>query len=157
MVIELKKTDYEYIKQVVHMRYLMQFDEGVNENLIFSKEKEIKKNTLDFINQHLEDDLFIFGYVEEDKLVSTASLILHKYYPSVSYPSGYKGTLSNVYTLSEYRGRGFQKALIKSIKNKAFDLNMNVIRVNSNNEIAIKMYLKLGFIKNDNNYKINFH
>ena len=157
MVVEIGKDDSNYIEQVVHMRYLMQFEEGVNENLIFSKEKEIKRNTFNFINEHLGSDLFIFGYVLDGKLVSTASLIVHKYFPNILYPNGYKGTLSNVYTLKDYRGRGFQKKLIKSIKDKAFELNMNSIRVNSNNEIAIKMYLKLGFIKNDNNYKINFH
>lgn len=145
----IQLLDEKYIDQITNIRYIMQFDE--KEEI---KQKEIKTQIKNYISKHINKDLFIYGYLIDNKVVSTASLLIHENYPSYENLSGIKGRLSTVFTLETYRQKGYQKKVLKTIINKAKELKINIIKVNTNNPIAANLYQSIGFKKQNNAYKL---
>ena len=53
-----------------------------------------------------------------------------------------------------YRGRGYQKKLLSYVLNYAKRMGIVRYKLDSCNEIAIKMYNELGFKKSSSDYKL---
>lgn len=76
---------------------------------------------------------------EDDKIISMARMI--------------KSTDNNVqiaavYTRPEYRGRGYARKVVNTIKNEIIDMGMTAtLNVDKKNPISNKLYKSLGFVK----------
>ena len=88
-------------------------------------------------NEFDKTDSFIFGLFEDGMLIAYAGL-------SVIVDEGY---LLNIAVLSEYRHKGYGKALLSVIMDlaKNRDLLFVTLEVRKSNENAINLYKKAGF------------
>ena len=142
----IEKLDEKYIDDIVSMRFEMQKEEKyVNLDELTKNEGFIKENTKKFVTTHLNKDLFVFGYIIDNKVVSMSSLLLHSYYPSFDNIKGIKGRLSAVYTLKDHRHNGYQKKTLLKLIEQAEKMEVSSIKVNCNNPAAIKLYERFGF------------
>ncbi|MBQ9011222.1 MAG: GNAT family N-acetyltransferase [Bacilli bacterium] len=152
----IKLLDENYIDQIVNIRYLMQFEElNVNLDLLKQNEKQLKEKTKIYLQNNLNKNLYVFGYILDNKIIATASLLIHENYPSFNNLEGKKGRISTVFTIKDYRHQGYQKKVLKELLLAAKKLNLNSVKVNCNNPIAINIYKSLGFIETKNTFKIN--
>ena len=105
---------------------------------VLTKPGPFGKRTIDFGNYH--------GIFDQDKLVSMTGRRLHVYeYTEVSA----------VCTHPDYLGRGYAQVLIQHQINSILDENkIPFLHVRSDNNRAIDLYKRLGFIKNGN---MNFY
>ncbi len=155
---EIKLSDTDYINQISHLRFLMQFEEqGVNRAEAIIHEEEIKTNTKLYIENNLEKELYLTCYIIDDKVISVSSLIIMDNFPSWNNLKGLKGQISFVYTKEEYRGHGYQTSLLKKLIEYAKEKGIIKIKIFSNNPKAIKLYKKLGFKEIENGYSYNFN
>ena len=158
MIKNITLNDKQAIEELAQLRYLMQFDEkaaGVNMAKLVKDKELIIQNTIDYIKDNLNQNLFIFVYLIDNTIVATASLIMTPMFPSWHILNGKKGIVSNVYTKPPYRQHGYQSALIKQIIAKAEQLNISTLTVNTYNEVALRLYHKFGFQKYENTYRLN--
>lgn len=95
----------------------------------------------------------MFGCFFDNELVANCGFLLERYFPTYNNPTGFTAYICNVFTLEDYRGRGFQKSL--SEYTLASAKNMGIIRFElaSKNDIAIKMYESFGFSKKNNYFE----
>lgn len=157
MKVELNLKDKNYIEQVIYLRYLMQHEEkGIDIFKLENNKEEIMLKISNYVYKHLGNDLHIFTYIKDDIVISMCSLLVFEYMPDWHNNNALKGVISGVYTREEHRGLGYQKTVMKTALDKANELNINQLMVNTNNEIAAKLYESVGFKKSENSYKLRF-
>lgn len=116
--------------------------------------EELINATRKQLNDHLEKDLYLFGYFKDNKLVPISGFILENHFPKNSNTSGLTAYITTVYTIEMYRGRGDQKGILSYVLDYAKKMEIVRFKIDSCNEIAIKMYNELGFKKSNTDYKL---
>lgn len=128
--------------------------------------RELKKNdekSLKELYQQLTDDpikldtasilkdknIFCFVVEEENKIIGSGSLAIFR-----NPIRGLTGIVENVIVSKENRGRGLGKKIMDEIFLVAEQKNLEeiVLISNTNRDVAIKMYQKLGFKLIDTNF-----
>lgn len=110
--------------------------------------EELINATRKYLNEHLEKDLYLFGYFKDNKLVSISGFILENHFPTNSNLSGLTAYITTVYTIEMYRRRGYQKELLRYVLDYA--KKMEIVRykidsaVNEIWEIGEKRIIILG-------------
>ena len=152
----IRKLTKENIEEIIPLRVSLQkYDiRWENKKEFDIPVEELINNTRKYLNEHLEKDLYLFGYFKEDRLVSISGFVLEKHFPTNSNLTGIIAYITTVYTKEMYRGRGYQKKLLSYVLNYAKRMGIVRYKLDSCNEIAIKMYNELGFKKSSSDYKL---
>ncbi len=152
----IKKLTKEHIEEILPLRInLQRYDLRWENKIDFDMPiEELINATRKYLNEHLEKDLYLFGYFKDNKLVSISGFILENHFPTNYNLSGLTAYITTVYTIEMYRGRGYQKELLSYVLDYAKKMKIVRFKLDSCNEIAIKMYNELGFKKSNTDYKL---
>ena len=152
----IRKLTKENIEEIIPLRISLQkYDlRWENKTEFDIPVEELINNTRKYLNEHLEKDLYLFGYFKEDRLVSISGFVLENHFPTNSNLTGIIAYITTVYTKEMYRGRGYQRKRLSHLLNYAKSMGIVRYKLDSCNEIAIKMYNELGFKKSSSDYKL---
>jgi len=109
-----------------------------------NKDEEFYIITKNYLEEHLNKDIFFFIEIIENKIVATCGLQVIKYMPQC-VESGIEGYICDVFTLKEYRRKGIQINLIKECIKFAKENHIIELKLSSDNPEAIKIYQEQGF------------
>lgn len=125
---------------------LQEIDKNDNiENLINSTKEYYLKN--------IDKSLITYGIFEENKIVSIGSLCLFERIPYMENISGREGYILNIYTLSEYRKKGYGKQITEKLIEHSKEIGIKKLWLNASEE-GKRIYLKLGFKEKNNEMEI---
>ena len=150
----IRQLDFEDLDQMINLRIKIQdYDKKyINPNSIVLNENELRKKTNQYLKQSLNNNLFMFGYFINNKLVANCGFYVDKHFPTYDNPSGITGYICNVFTLEKYRKNGYQKKLFTVCFENAKKMGITNFELSSMNDNAIKMYKSFGFTNNDHKY-----
>ena len=150
----IRKLDINDIDSYCNLRVAMLLsDKSVSYN-----EEELVLQTREYYENYINKTLFIFGYIENEEIVSVAAYEVLKRLPTpknnnLNSDIAY---VCSIYTKEEYRNKGYPKLLLNEVIKDAKKRGLTRFKLSSHNEIAIKMYEKFGFksdltamVKND--------
>lgn len=106
--------------------------------------------TATFFENRLNKDIYGFGCCVDGKIVSVCYLQLIEYLPQVNDITGVVGYICNVYTVPEFRKKGYQTLVFEACLKFAQSKNVNLYELSTDNPIAIKIYKSFGFKPNRN-------
>lgn len=115
--------------------------------------EDLKKSTRDYYLKNIDKNLISYGVFEEDKILSIGSICLFERIPYIENLSGKEGYLLNIYTLPEYRKKGYGKNIIEKLLEYSKDIGIKKLWLNANDE-GKKLYIKLGFKEKNNEMEI---
>lgn len=153
---QIRKLELSDLDQILLLRMQIQNYDLKYSNSTILNQKELEEKTLEYLKKSLNNNLFLFGYFIDDKLVANCGFYIDTHFPTYNNPSGIIGYICNVFTLEEYRNKGYQKKIFNVCFEYAKELGITNFKLDSRNENAIKMYQSFGFV-NDNHiysYKV---
>jgi GNAT superfamily N-acetyltransferase len=115
---------------------------------------EMEKNKLEtelkiYFEKHIDNNDFIGVICEYDeKVISTAYLVIDEWPPNRKFINGKIGTLLNVFTYPEYRKNGYGTSVLKKIIEEAKKQNVSIIDLLATDD-GENVYRKLGFIETE--------
>lgn len=127
------------------LKYIQQDEVLLSENALCEKTKF-------YIENHLDKNLFMFGLFVDNELVANCGFYLDEHLPTYNNPTGYCGYICNVFTKEEFRGKGYQRKLLKECLQYAKNLGVTNFKLSSKNQKAIRLYRSFGFVQMDNMY-----
>ncbi len=134
---------YEDIEEISKLRVMQQKDDW--KELYPNKDEEFYIITKNYLEEHLNKDIFFFIEIIENKIVATCGLQVIKYMPQC-VESGIGGYICDVFTLKEYRRKGIQTNLIKECIKFSKKNNIIELKLSSDNPEAIRIYQGQGFV-----------
>mgnify|MGYP005754556805 FL=1 len=137
-----KVAKYEDIEEISRLRIMQQKDDW--QELYPNKDEDFYKITKNYLEEHLNHDIFFFIETIDDKIIATCGLQIIKYMPQC-VESGIEGYICDVFTLKEYRRKGIQTNLIRECIKFAKENNIVKLKLLSDNPEAISIYRKQGF------------
>lgn len=132
----------------------MEFLSVVRHNEVTLSE-ELPAANYEYIKKHIEEESLVVWLAEEnEKIVSVAMICYYQLIPSIGNPNGKTGYIQNVYTLSDYRGRGFATELVKKILLDARERKISRLLLHAS-DMGKPVYEKIGFqlIANEMEYR----
>ena len=150
----IRKLDINDIDSYCNLRVAMLLSD---KSVSYDKE-ELVLQTREYYENYINKTLFIFGYIENEEIVSVAAYEVLKRLPTpknnnLNSDIAY---VCSIYTKEEYRNKGYSKLLLNEVIKDAKKRGLTRFKLSSHNEIAIKMYEKFGFksdltamVKND--------
>lgn len=129
---------------------------------LFYELQEIDKNddienlinsTKEYYLKNIDKSLITYGIFEENKIVSIGSLCLFERIPYMENISGREGYILNIYTLPEYRKKGYGKQITEKLIEHSKEIGIKKLWLNASEE-GKKIYLKLGFKEKNNEMEI---
>lgn len=141
----IKKLDINDIDNYCNLRVEMLLSD---KSVSYDKE-ELIFQTKNYCKEYINKTLFIFGYIENNEIVSIAAYEILKRLPTpkINNINSDIAYVCSVYTKKEFRKKGYSKLLLNEIIKDANKRGLTRFKLSSHNEIAIKMYEKLGFKK----------
>lgn len=150
----IRKLDINDIDSYCNLRVAMLLsDKSVTYN-----KKELVLQTREYYENYINKTLFIFGYIENEEIVSVAAYEVLKRLPTpkINNLNSDIAYVCSIYTKEEYRNKGYSKLLLNEVIEDAKKRGLTRFKLSSHNEITIKMYEKFGFksdltamVKND--------
>ena len=128
------------------------------DTLIDMCKEELVLQTREYYEDYINKTLFIFGYIENEEIVSVAAYEALKRLPTpkINNLNSDIAYVCSIYTKEEYRNKGYSKLLLNEVIEDAKKRGLTRFKLSSHNEIAIKLYKKFGFksdltamVKND--------
>lgn len=108
-------------------------------------EEELRVALNDYLEKHIEDDtLVIYIGLINNKIVASAILTIYERIPTSACISGKMATLLNVYTVKEYRRKGFAKEIVRNILKDAKELGVVKVQLEYTDD-GYELYRDLGF------------
>lgn len=150
----IRKLDINDIDNYCNLRVAMLLSD---KSVSYNKE-ELVFQTRKYYKNYINKTLFIFGYIENEEIVSVAAYEIIKRLPTpkINNLNSDIAYVCSIYTKEEYRNKGYSKLLLKEVIEDAKKRGLTRFKLSSHNEIAIKMYEKFGFksdltamVKND--------
>ena len=143
---EIKQLTKEDIPELLNLRIEQQkeYHECLND-----EEKYIIEYTKNYIEENLNKDLFMFGVFEQNEIVAICGYNIWNGFPSMTNHSGKIAYLCSAYTRKGYRGQGIMKKLLDKSINAIKEEGITRIKLTSSKENAIRIYSRLGFIKDE--------
>ncbi len=150
----IKKLDLTNLDDMINLRLGIQnYDSKFLDELeILISEKELRERTRKYLMQSLNDNLHMFGYFIDNKLIANCGFYIDKHFPTYNTPNGITGYICNVFTLEEYRNKGYQRKLFQDVLSNAKKMGITYFKLSSINVNAIKMYESFGFTLSDHMY-----
>lgn len=104
-----------------------------------------RQRTRQYLEEHIDkDDLIIFIATEENKIISSCLACIHQTIPLPSCLSGKSAELLNVYTIKEYRNKGYAEKLIRMLFEETKNRGVEKIILDYT-DMGYPLYKKLGF------------
>jgi predicted GNAT family acetyltransferase len=142
MDMEIRKANLKDLDVIYNNR--MQFTQLMN-NQEISITEEFKQDTYNYIKNHIVDDsLVIWIATEEDEIISVAMVCYYQLLPTISNKKGKTGYIQNVFTLPNYRGRGYATELMNKIIVDAKERNVGRLLLSAS-DMGRPIYEKIGF------------
>ena len=138
----IKIASHEDIDEISTLRLMQQKDD--QGDLYPNKDEELYEVTKKYLEKHLNNDIYLFVEVINNKIVATCGLQVIEYMPQ-GIGNGIKGYICDVFTLNEYRKKGIQTNLIKNVLEYAKENYITDLSLSSDNSDAIRIYQKFGF------------
>lgn len=153
----MRRLELKDLEQIISLRIGIQnYDyREIDFNSLLLSCEELEKETIKYLKEHLNKDLYLFGYFIDEKLIANCGFYVDKHFPTYSNPSGIIGYICSVFTLEDYRGKGYQKKLFNVCMNYCKSMGILTFKLSSKNYKAIEMYKSFGFIEDKNVYKYN--
>lgn len=129
------------IEQLAKLRIKQQIDDWDDE---YEDKFDLQNTTLEYLNNHLNNDLFIFVEEDSNNIISTCGIQIIEYLPQCN-DNGLQGVICNVYTEKDYRCKGIQTKLLNQVISFAKEKNICELSLSTDNDRAISIYKKLGF------------
>lgn len=79
------------------------------------EKQQLFRQLTQYFTKQLEKLAFVVLAYLEKQVVSTAFLVVDEHPANLSYPNGRVGTVLNVYTFPEYRGKGFASQFMRRL------------------------------------------
>ena len=115
--------------------------------------ENLKNSTKEYYLKNIDKSLITYGIFEENKIVSIGSLCLFERIPYMENISGREGYILNIYTLLEYRKKGYGKQITEKLIEHSKEIGIKKLWLNASEE-GKKIYLKLGFKEKNNEMEI---
>lgn len=143
---EIRQLTKEDIPELLNLRIEQQkeYHECLNE-----EEKHIIEYTKSYIEENFNKDLFMYGAFEKNEIVAICGYNVWYGFPSLTNHSGKIAHLCSAYTKQTHRGKGIMKELLNKCIYEIEKSGITRIRLNSSKENAIRIYSKLGFVKDE--------
>ena len=150
----IRKLDINDIDSYCNLRVAMLLSD---KSVSYNKE-ELAIQTRKYYKKYINKTLFIFGYIENEEIVSVAAYEVLKRLPTpkINNLNSDIAYVCSIYSKEEYRNKGYSKLLLNEVIEDAKKRGLTRFKLSSHNEIAIKMYEKFGFksdltamVKND--------
>ena len=150
----IRKLDLSYLEDMVNLRIGIQnYDaQFLDEKDIILTEDELRESTRKYLAISLDNNLYMFGYFVDEVLVANCGFYIDRHFPTYNTPNGITAYMCNVFTLEEYRGRGYQRKIFEEALNYAKGLGIIAFKLSSINVNAIRMYESFGFELSDHMY-----
>ena len=142
----IKQLMKEDIPELLNLRIEQQkeYHECLND-----EEKHIIEYTKNYIEENLDKDLFMFGAFEQNEIVAICGYNIWNGFPSMTNHSGKIAYFCSAYTKKEYRGQGIIKELLNKSLEECKNHGIKRIKLNSSKENAVRIYSRLGFVKDE--------
>ena len=137
----MRLASKEDIQELSQLRIKQQKDDCQED---YEDKYNLLQRTIEYLEIHLNKDLYIFIEECENSIVATCGLQIIEYLPQCS-DNGKEGYICNVYTKNAYRCRGIQTALLNEVIEFSKNKNICELTLSSDNEKAISIYKKAGF------------
>jgi len=121
---------------------------------IVLNQKELEEKTREYLKHSLNNNLYMFGFFIDNKLIANCGFYIDRHFPTYKNPSGITCYICNVFTIEEYRKKGYQKQIFEECFRYAKDMGITSFKLDSVNENAIKMYKSFGFTNNNHIYSL---
>ena len=150
----IRKLNINDIDTYCNLRVAMLLSD---KSVSYNKE-ELVLQTREYYEDYINKTLFIFGYIENEEIVSVAAYEVLKRLPTpkIKNLNSDIAYVCSIYTKEEYRNKGYSKLLLNEVIEDAKKRGLTRFKLSSHNEIAIKLYKKFGFksdltamVKND--------
>lgn len=150
----IRKLNINDIDTYCNLRVAMLLSD---KSVSYNKE-ELVLQTREYYEDYINKTLFIFGYIENEEIVSVAAYEVLKRLPTpkINNLNSDIAYVCSIYTKEEYRNKGYSKLLLNEVIEDAKKRGLTRFKLSSHNEIAIKLYKKFGFksdftamVKND--------
>ncbi|WP_195964657.1 GNAT family N-acetyltransferase [Clostridium cuniculi] len=116
--------------------------------------EDFKNRTKQYIKEHIEDDdLIIFIAIDKNRIVSSCMASIFHTVPKPSSPKGINAELLNVYTIKEYRRKGYAEKLISMLIQEVKNLGVEKI-VLDYTDMGLPLYEKFGFTTSHNQMQL---
>ena len=114
-----------------------------------------KQSTRQYLHEHIDkDDLIIFIATEESRIVSSCMACIYQMVPLASCLSGKSAELLNVYTIKEYRNKGYAEKLIRMLFEETRNCGVKKILLDYT-DMGYPLYKKLGFTELDRHMELS--
>ncbi len=154
----VEKLGINHISDIIELRIELQNnDKKYYKNSIIISEEKLVSQTKNYIINNLNKNLFLFGYIINNRIVSICGFYLDEHFPTYANESGKIAYVCNVYTRVNYRQKGYQRKCFEYCLKYAKSKNINYFKLDSVNEIAIEFYKKYGFQKVNNMYSLKLN
>ena len=150
----IRKLNINDIDTYCNLRVAMLLSD---KSVSYNKE-ELVLQTREYYEDYINKTLFIFGYIENEEIVSVAAYEVLKRLPTpkINNLNSDIAYVCSIYTKEEYRNKVYSKLLLNEVIEDAKKRGLTRFKLSSHNEIAIKLYKKFGFksdltamVKND--------
>ena len=142
----IRKLNINDIDTYCNLRVAMLLSD---KSVSYNKE-ELVLQTREYYEDYINKTLFIFGYIENEEIVSVAAYEVLKRLPTpkINNLNSDIAYVCSIYTKEEYRNKGYSKLLLNEVIEDAKKRGLTRFKLSSHNEIAIKLYKKFGFKSN---------
>lgn len=129
----------------LRMKLFYELGEINSETDIYSLEKA----TRDYYMLHIDKDMICWGIKYKNEIAATASLCLFSRIPYEENKTGSEGYILNIYTLPQFRKKGYGKSLVNEIIKYADSNNIKRLWLDAS-EQGKPIYLQTGFEEKKN-------
>lgn len=143
------RADLSHIDVIADMRVAQQVENWTN---ILDKDfgvyaEQYRQVTVSYLQRRLNHSLFyVLKYVDDEPVAMSALEEQDELPPiTVCMENKRHGWVVSVYTKPEYRGRGYQQALMKDLLQMARERGFGDVTLTTNRPDAIHVYEKAGF------------
>lgn len=147
----IKRLNIEDVESFLHLRLKLFYE--LQEIERDDDVEKLKNSTMEYYLKNIDKTLITYGVIEKDKIVSIGSLCLFERISYIENLSGKEGYILNIYTLPEYRKKGYGKEITKKLIEYSKDIGIKRLWLNTSNE-GKKLYSKLGFKNKENEMEI---
>ncbi len=142
---EIKVATLADIDTIVDIRTKQLHDQENQDHISNVDMLEYENYLRNFLTTEFENNrIFQVFLMEEELVLATGAIIWMQLPPSFSNPSGKVGYITNMYTESHHRKKGYASKVLDQLKEKADSLNIKRIILGST-ESGRNVYKRFGF------------
>ena len=140
----VRRLEKDDIDKIIPLRVALQIYD--HKGKLGIEQKQLEEKTRHFLEENINQDLYMFGTFVDNELVSICGFIIFKHFPQVDDLSCKVAYITSVFTKEEYRGNGYQRKAFEECLNFAKSLGIIRFKLSTANPDAMKLYASMGFI-----------